>query len=264
MRRSLIAEGCRDDLIRWKGHQCLVEGFHRLELCRELGTSYRIKDKEFADREAVKAWIVQNQTGRRNLSAEGMSYFRGLRYQAEKMSHGGARPRSHSTYQSDRLDTAQRLAQEFGVGPATIYRDGKFAKAVDAIARNCGLEIKPRMLARDTGLKRGAVRRLAKMDPGEQRDAIRQWLETGKLPKRALGGKHATFTLPSEPNSLARKLFEHLGAKRSAEVVSALVKLGAGRAERRKAKGERKMPQGRIVKPGAGYPLGPRRRGADH
>ena len=153
-------------------------------------------------RKAPRAWLAAERTPRRErellfpmsrapasprVAAPAQARrvrFRGVRYQAEKMAHGGARPKSHSTYDGDRLDTAQRLAQDYGVGPATIYRDGKFAKAVDAITRNCGLEIKPQMLARHTGLKRGAVRRLAKMNPGKQRDAIRRWLETGKLPKR--------------------------------------------------------------------------------
>jgi len=36
------------------------------------------------------------------------------------------------------LEIAQRLAEEFKVGEATICRDGKFTTAVDSIAENCG------------------------------------------------------------------------------------------------------------------------------
>ncbi len=130
------------------------------------------------------------------------------------------------------METAQRLAEEYKVGEATIRRDGKFTAAVDSIAENCGDKAKQAILARDAGLTRGAVVRLAKMKPKDQQKAVQELLERGKLPRRARPKKRSTITLPTEPKSLAEKLFQGLGAKGSSEVLEALTKLLEGREQK--------------------------------
>src|SRR6516165_6559069 len=66
---SLKAEGCRDALVVWAGHNILLDGHHRLELCREHGISYRTVEYEFESREAAGIWMCENQRARRNLEA---------------------------------------------------------------------------------------------------------------------------------------------------------------------------------------------------
>jgi hypothetical protein len=52
---------------------------------------------------------------------------RGKRYNAEKQTHGGERiPSSQNDYLPQR--TTDKIAQQFGVSPATIQRDGEYAK----------------------------------------------------------------------------------------------------------------------------------------
>lgn len=70
LKESLLAEGrCRDALMVWKGHGILLDGHHRYAICREHPhIEYRVEYRECADREAAKAWIVENQLGRRNLN----------------------------------------------------------------------------------------------------------------------------------------------------------------------------------------------------
>jgi hypothetical protein len=120
------------------------------------------------------------------------------------------------------------LGAEYKVGATTIRQDGKFAAAVDFIAANCGDRARGAILARDTGLTRGAVARLAKMSPEEQQKAVADLLERGKLPRQARPKKLATITLPTEPQALAAKLFRRLGAKRSSAVRRALTGLLEG------------------------------------
>jgi len=84
----------------------------------------------YAVREEAADWIDANQLGRRNLSPEQMSLLRGRRYNRTKKAHGGAREASH---QNEDLKTAERLAKQYGVGKATIERDGKFAEAVEVL-----------------------------------------------------------------------------------------------------------------------------------
>ena len=228
LERSLLSQGCRDPLIVWKGKNILLDGHNRLTICRQHNIPFKVEALEFPNREAAEAFIVKNQLGRRNLSPEAASYLRGKRYLVEKQAHGGSRSKAKSTDQTDRLETAQRLAEEYKVGEATIRRDGKFATAVDSIAENCCEKAKQAVLARDAGISRGTVVRLAKLKPKEQQKAVQELLEKGKLPRRARARKRSTITLPTEPKSLAEKLFQGLGAKDSSEVLEALAKLLEG------------------------------------
>ncbi|MHC4547171.1 MAG: hypothetical protein ACYTEZ_00205 [Planctomycetota bacterium] len=65
---NLVAEGCRDALVVWKGRGILLDGHHRHEICTRLGLDYRTIEIDLPDRDAAKAWIIRNQFGRRNLT----------------------------------------------------------------------------------------------------------------------------------------------------------------------------------------------------
>jgi hypothetical protein len=67
LEQSLKAEGCRDALVVWARHNILLDGHHRLELCREHGIAYRIVEREFNCREDAGIWMCNNQRARRNL-----------------------------------------------------------------------------------------------------------------------------------------------------------------------------------------------------
>ncbi len=76
--------------------------------------------------------------GRRNLTPEQISYLRGKRYIAEKKEVGapiGNFNAEKQTHQNDEIvSTAEKLAEEYKVGKATIERDGQFARAVDKLS----------------------------------------------------------------------------------------------------------------------------------
>jgi hypothetical protein len=63
---NLIAHGCRDALVVWRG--LLLDGHNRLAICNRHEISYDTAEIELPDREAAKLWIEENQIGRRNLS----------------------------------------------------------------------------------------------------------------------------------------------------------------------------------------------------
>lgn len=52
-------------LTTWDG--TLIDGHHRYEICQKHNISFRTVEKEFADRDEVKIWIINNQLGRRNI-----------------------------------------------------------------------------------------------------------------------------------------------------------------------------------------------------
>ena len=65
---SVLSEGCRDAIIVWRGHGIIVDGHNRYDICMKHGIEFRVEEKNFSDRQAVKVWILKNQLARRNLT----------------------------------------------------------------------------------------------------------------------------------------------------------------------------------------------------
>jgi hypothetical protein len=194
---SIKAEGCRDPLLVWKGHNVVLDGHTRRELCSEHGKQVKVREVELADKKAATEFILQIQRQRRNLTREAMSYFRGTEYNAIKQSHGGSRRGRTPSGQTDPMKkTAETLAERYGVSEKTIRRDGMFAQIIDKIADECGdPEAKRKLLGADVKLTHGLARFLSKQEPEERKAAIKQLIELGELPrvkKRKRSGAHQT------------------------------------------------------------------------
>lgn len=125
---NLVADGCREPLVVWQG--TVIDGHNRYEICTRRKIAFQVVEKQFENRQQVEDWIDANQLGRRNLRPEQMSLLRGRRYNRTKKTHGGS---MEPSCQNDNLKTTERLAQQHGVSPRTIARDGKFAEAVEAL-----------------------------------------------------------------------------------------------------------------------------------
>jgi hypothetical protein len=234
LERSLAAEGCRDALIVWKGENTLIDGHNRLRWCRENQKPFPVVEREFADRDAAKAYIIHEHLGRRNLSPGAESYLRGKRYLEVKRQ--GERTDLDTSGQSDQKTAAERLAEEFKVGEKSIRRDAKFAEAVDKIVENCGPDARNLLLARDTGLTRAKILHLAEAESEEQKGFVQVLKEGGKLPGKARKGKKpARLTIPRRPKALVQALVKALDAKELAAVSKALAeeveKLGEGEGQ---------------------------------
>lgn len=66
LEESILTEGCRDALVLWG--DVLVDGHNRYDICRAHGIPFQTVQREFADKNAVKLWMFENQLARRNLS----------------------------------------------------------------------------------------------------------------------------------------------------------------------------------------------------
>ena len=75
------------------------------------------------------------------------------------------------------MTTSERLAQELKVSEKTIRRDGEFAGAMDALAKNVGLSFRERVLSRRPRMTRDAVVELAQL-PTERQLASARELES--------------------------------------------------------------------------------------
>jgi hypothetical protein len=74
LEENILTDGCRDPLVVWPvdGNEdkeyVLIDGHNRYEICDRHGIAFETIQYEFADRDSVKLWIIQNQFGRRNIS----------------------------------------------------------------------------------------------------------------------------------------------------------------------------------------------------
>jgi hypothetical protein len=92
---NLLNDGCRDPLIVWQEEQILLDGHHRLAICERHGLTYTIQELTLPDMDAARLWMIANQLGRRNLTEQHASYFRGAQYELQKkISRGGGDHRS--------------------------------------------------------------------------------------------------------------------------------------------------------------------------
>ncbi len=136
LEKSILEDGCRDALVAWG--DILVDGHKRFEICEKNEKEFKTVQKNFESREQAKLWIIANQLSRRNLTPKQASYLRGLRYNIEKKSPGQPPEGDQKEHQGK---TADRLAKEFGVSPATVRRDAKFAEKVNELASEKKAEI---------------------------------------------------------------------------------------------------------------------------
>ena len=159
---NILAEGCRDPLVVWQEEQILLDGHNRLDICERHGLSYTIVEVSLPDLDAAKAWMITNQIGRRNLTPEQMSYFRGEQYNIQKRQ--GKRTDLPSPHSEEKLsNTSYVLAAQHKVGHATIERDGAYAAAVESLAAVLGPEARQAVLGGDLKLTKRDVQALASL-----------------------------------------------------------------------------------------------------
>src|SRR5262249_36546840 len=140
LEQNLLTDGVLQPLVVWQEEQILLDGHNRLEICQRHDLPYTVQEISLADMDGAKSWMITNQLGRRNLTPEQMSFFRGEQYNLQKRQ--GKRTDLTSPQSEEKLHTtSQVLAAQHKVGRVTIERDGAFAAAVETIAEVVGPEV---------------------------------------------------------------------------------------------------------------------------
>lgn len=138
---NILADGIRDPLVVWlvpNGQRILVDGHNRFEIAQRHELEFKTTDIRFENRSDAKAWIIQNQFGRRNLS----NYDRSLlalklkpmiaARAEERMRAGKADP----DQKSGQGKTDRQLATIAGVSHDTIHKVEKIeAEGSDSLKR---------------------------------------------------------------------------------------------------------------------------------
>jgi hypothetical protein len=164
---NILNMGCKDPLAIWEttnkeagindseeAAYVLIDGHNRFTICKKYNIDYKIVLLTFDNIEKVKDYMIDFQLGRRNLTPEQMSFFRGLRYNREKGSKG--------KYDRDErgFDISMQLAQEYKVSQRTIKNDGNFAKGIAKLTP----ELQQQVLGGITTLNRTIIQDIGKRD----------------------------------------------------------------------------------------------------
>jgi hypothetical protein len=199
---SLEADGCRDPIVTWANHDdTILDGHNRYRICRRFEIAYKARAIALETRGDAINWIIANQLGRRNLSEEQKSYYRGKRYHSEKKAEG----RPEQLGQNDPVRTSERLGEEYQVAEATIRRDAAFAQAVDTIAEAAGPEAKRAILSGSIGATKKDVIALATLPAGKIKKTIAAGKEALKNAARGNG------SAPPKPPPIGEVIFKAFG-----------------------------------------------------
>lgn len=136
LEESIKKEGCTDPLIVWNG--TIIDGHNRYNICTRLGIPFSYQEKEdLSDRNEVKAWIIERQLSRRNLtkyqkSKLALKYEPLLKEQAkERQSEAGRNKLPQISAEApDKRETRNKVADLAGVSRDTIAR----VKKIEAVA----------------------------------------------------------------------------------------------------------------------------------
>lgn len=156
LEENILLEGCRDALVVWeKGKELiLVDGHHRLDICKKHGLPYLINKKKFKNIDEVEKWMIDNQLGRRSLTVDQLSYYRGLKYISLKMQKGGYEKVESKGHGGQ--STSEKLADEFKTSESTIKRDAKFAIGLNVVAKS-NPELRSKILKGEVKVKKSDV-----------------------------------------------------------------------------------------------------------
>jgi hypothetical protein len=173
LEQNILEFGCQESLIVWSvpggDEVILLDGHNRFTICSEHNISYVTESISLVDRAAAIDWMIANQLGRRNLSAEQVLYFRGVQYQQERQgitnTDGTNQPKEEvvgKVYpQPER--TSAKLANQYGVSEKSIRNAAKYAEAVDTIALATSPQTRRQILSGEFKLTQTATLKLAKL-----------------------------------------------------------------------------------------------------
>ena len=124
------------------------------------GLQFATIEMQFESIYDVKEWMFVNQLGRRNLTELQKTNLIGQRYNNQKQRHGGQLPKG--SYQNDNsLKTAEKIADEYNIGEATVIRAADFATGLEHTTP----ELQQDILQGKVKVNKSDVQELAKAEP---------------------------------------------------------------------------------------------------
>lgn len=174
LEKSLLNEGgCHHAVVVWKGTNVVVDGHRRKAACEKLGLSYPVEELEFANKDAVKRWMLEEQLGRRNLNAHqrAMCLAALAKLESDRIQSSGATEednqiaREHPEEATENTITAKRAR----VAPRTVRRATHYTAAFRSLPEDIQRRIEDQSLPG----RKEAVIELASLSEDQQREAVK-------------------------------------------------------------------------------------------
>ncbi len=172
LEQNIISYGCKDAILIWEttkdkiGQEgspeplyLIIDGHNRYGICKKHGIAFNIQLLQFSGIKEVKDFMIETQLGRRNLTPQQASFFRGLRYNNEKAEKGKYDRDEHKVQNEPYATTAQKLAKEYNVSESTIKRDAAFAKGLVKLDES----LRNQILKGEKSIDKNVLERLAKL-----------------------------------------------------------------------------------------------------
>jgi N6-adenosine-specific RNA methylase IME4 len=135
LEKNCLAEGIREKILVWKG--LIIDGHNRFEIATRWGLDFQTQEKHFENESDVKAWMITNQFGRRNLSnyqrsvlaLQLESVFKEKAKEKQKGGQGGVLLSQKSDEAKQEVSTKKELAKVANVSHDTIAKVKKIEEA---------------------------------------------------------------------------------------------------------------------------------------
>ncbi|MDI9880991.1 hypothetical protein [Flectobacillus longus] len=232
LEQNILKYGCKDALLVWETTlsvaglsttedatpaYILIDGHNRYRICQANQLNFNIQLLSFSNLKEVKDYMIDLQLGRRNLTPQQASYFRGLRYNNEKTERGKydritdeGLINVDDYFESKRVkaSTASKLSEEYKVSPATIRRDAEFAEGLGKLSTTLRNEV----LAGNQNIEKGLLQKVAKVKelpkPIESADELVTVLQTSGLVAKieAVPADHTLVNCSNEIIALVKKI----------------------------------------------------------
>ncbi|MDI9861859.1 ParB N-terminal domain-containing protein [Flectobacillus roseus] len=232
LEQNILKYGCKDALLVWETTRSvaglsitedstpayiLIDGHNRYRICQTNQLNFNIQLLSFNTLKEVKDYMIDLQLGRRNLTPQQASYFRGLRYNNEKTERGKydritdeGLINVDDYFESKRvkISTASKLSEEYKVSPATIRRDAEFAEGLGKLSTTLRNEV----LAGNQNIEKGLLQKVAKVKelpkPIESADELVTVLQTSGLVEKteAVPIDHTLVNCSNEIIALVKKI----------------------------------------------------------
>lgn len=247
LEESILADGCRDAVLVWRNQ--IVDGHNRAEICAKHNESYLAKEMPFADEDEALEWILINQLGRRNLSANQKTLYIGQLFNLRKKKVGapeGSKNAAKNNYvtvaqlnSSELVSTTEHEACERSIDrPTGNPNNGTASSSVAPDGPELAYEIEPEFrkaaeqtaekIAEETGVSTRTVGRAAVVAnayeslPAEDK----QDFAAGKITQKAVieKAKEAapTSVVSTKPTSDGKDDFTRIAARHGAVFLNLL------------------------------------------
>jgi hypothetical protein len=219
--------GANSPILVWKGKSVIVDGHNRYEICQRLDLPFSIVEIEFETRGDVMQYIVDRQRGQRNPTARELDLAMAKVHEARAMTRAEAGAKkatvNFTVASNDRSErtTAAKVANDFGVSPATVEKNAKLLRDIRTIEANGTPDVEEKFLAGEISKQEISAAATVLKSPEKAADPVtaKRAAEVIK-PRTPLPDVVSIVSHPIKSDSITLDAWEKLTASERKEVLA--------------------------------------------